>query len=144
VDIFKRTERIGEKLALIGLFDFVNPDLTRMINLSDLKEAISHSQGMLNKWLWARFKQREKGLRVHPLRNLFDFFLFILAIRGLKRTLGKDHVYFLKEANFDLEILLWQLKKTVETLRKIRRMNEKRERLFNELIESLSIFSTLL
>jgi hypothetical protein len=142
--LLKREERIGEKLALIGLLDFIEPDLLRKLNYdvrSDFEKTLAGSRNKVKRWFMGRRKRRGKGLRINLRRGLFSTFLFLLGLRGLRKINERYCFEIISTlAPSYPEKLIIQLETELYLLEKIGKMNEKRKKLYLENINWLRSF----
>lgn len=138
LDNLNREGRIGEKLALIGLFEYVDPDLVKKVDLSVIKSDIVNLESEVKRWFKGRRKRRATGLRINLRRELFSTFLFLFGIKGLRRIDEKYCFSVITSLKLKIERLIYQLESEREALEKIGKMNDKRKNLYNDVIRWLT------
>lgn len=142
-ELLGKEGKIGEKLALVGLLDLINPNLVERMDLSNLKTQLSNSEIEIKRWFRGRFIQRRIEARIHFKRYLASLLVFILGIRGL-RKIDEEKCFSLLVGAFQsihpqyIERIIYHLEKTFEILKEKDGITEKREKLFKQTIEWLS------
>jgi hypothetical protein len=108
--IGRESEKIGERLSFVGIFQIINPDSVNNIKFSEIQTSISNSQAELKTWLSTRLSTWSRKQRLgYPRRGFADLNKFILAVKGFRRINEENCLTFLRK-NFDLEEIIEILK----------------------------------
>jgi hypothetical protein len=143
LNFLKKEEKIGEKLALIGLIDYIKPELVEKLNYyyNNIKRKLADSEKEVKRWFIIRRKRRNKGLRVNFRRELFSTFLFLFGVRGLRKIEERYCFYIIRTLTPSfIKKLINQLKTEYERLKKMGKMNDKREKLYLDAIDWLNSY----